>query len=137
MYYRYDIQNLLKSKVTSYVAECFKVAGFDNLSAIKQMSVTGSANSIQCMGPNIAPSLPFKFPPGHVLAIKTAIMEIQSKYGGSGLHHSKAKRIKVDNTASSKNMEEMAGACVNIPNIKEDIRNRIHKWANDHINARP
>ena len=123
MYYRYDIQNLLKSKVTSYVAECFKVAGFDNLSAIKQMSVTGSANSIQCMG--------------HVLAIKTAIMEIQSKYGGSGLHHSKAKRRKVDNTASSKNIEEMAGACVNIPNIKEDIRNRIHKWANDHINARP
>ena len=68
----------------------------------------------------------FKFPPGHVLAIKTAVMEIQSKYGGSGLHHSKAKRRKVDNTASSKNIEEMAGACVNIPNIKEDIRNRIH-----------
>lgn len=152
MCYRYDILNLLKSKVPSYVVECFKVAGFDNLSAIKQMSVTGSTNSItdieqyidkmkqhlpQCMGPNmiIGPSLPFEFPPGHVLAIKTAVMEIQSKYGGSGLHHSKTKRRKVDNTASSKNIEEMAGARVNIPNIKEDICNRIHKWAKDHNNG--
>ena len=89
------------------------------------------------MGPNtiIAPSLPFEFPPGHVLAIKTAVMEIQSKYGGSGLHHSKAKRRKVDKTASSKNIEEMAGARVNIPNIKEDICNKIQKWAKDHNNG--
>ena len=152
MYYRYDIQNLLKSKLPSYVVECFKIVGFDNLSALKQMSVTGRTNSItnieqyidkikqhlpQCMGLNmiIAPSLPFKFPPGHVLAIKTAVMEIQSKYGGSGLHHSKAKRRKVDNTASSKNIVEMAGARVNISNIKEDICKRIHKWAKDHNNG--
>ena len=107
------------------------------------MSVTGCTNSItdieqyidkmkhlpQCMGPNmiIAPSLPFEFPPGHVLAIKTAVMEIQSKYGGSGLHHFKAKRRKVNKTASSKNIEEMAGARVNIPNIKEDICNQNSK----------
>ena len=95
----------LERKLPKYIVECFKVTGFDTPIAISKMRVVGEKNSIKdmegyiekrkeflqnCMGPNMAPCLPFDFPPGHVITIVSTILDLQKRLG-CGLNHGEVK----------------------------------------------
>ena len=114
--YRPNIVQLLEQKLPKYIVECFRVSGFDDIDAINEMNVKTEPNSIniiekyidkhkeefpQCMGPNASSMLPFEFPPGHRIRIRTVIKELQNQYGISQgntlMKHSRSKK-----TASAK-----------------------------------
>ena len=78
------------------------------------------------MGPNMAPCLPFEFPPGHVITIVSIILDLQKRLG-CGLNHGEvkakpSKKRKIESSADTDSNED------DIPAVKADIRNKVHKW---------
>ena len=92
-----DIFTLMDKRLPSYVMNCLKAAGFDELEVIASMDITdGEENSISkieryiekrhknnpemlppCSTPESMNSLPFEFPPGHRIRICKFVEEIK------------------------------------------------------------
>uniref|UniRef100_A0A1X7TTS9 Uncharacterized protein n=1 Tax=Amphimedon queenslandica TaxID=400682 RepID=A0A1X7TTS9_AMPQE len=139
----------LKETLPDYIVECFKVTGFDNITAITQMKLEGENNSInviekyidkrkkflqRCMGPEMYdPDLPFEFPPVH---------DLKRKYGRKlefTTKPCKRRKIEPDNTSSSSTdvaTDESTDITENdIPAVKSDIRKKVHKWIKGYNNG--
>ena len=154
--HRPDVNELLKSKLPSYIVQSFLKSGYDEIDDIAEMDVSDESpkNSIkrmeeyinkkrkkfpECMGPDQSDDEPFEFSPGHIEKIKRFINEVkqlhkpQKRKVQLKAPQKKSKKLKIDISPSISSESEQSISSENytpagINATTDEIRSKVLKW---------
>jgi len=155
-----DIFALMDKQLPSYVVNCLRAAGFDELEVIASMDITdGEENSINkieryiekrqknnpemlppCCTPESMNSLPFEFPPGHRIRICKFVDEIK-QLNKNMSHKAVSQRTKQCTTTNKTKLTDKAANQVLLSvndvycQVLESLKEWIHRAKLTHLNS--
>ena len=145
-----DILALMDKRLPTYVTNCLKAAGYDELEIIASMDITdGEGNSIStieryiekthksnpemllpCCTPESMNSLPFEFPPGHRIRICKFVEEVKQLSKNLSLKAVSSQHTKQCITAKKTKLVDRAAnqALLSVDDVSCQVLESVKDW---------